>query len=73
MSQPVVKWGQLKRFLSRNDFQIYSIGGDIVIKKNGIVHRIGHDYCNHNGDELSNGHLSAIKRKFGVTRSDILS
>ena len=73
MSQPVVKWGQLKRFLSRNDFQIYNSGGDIIIVKDGIPHRIGHKYCNHSGDEISRGHLSKIKQKYGFTRSDILS
>ena len=33
MSQPAVKWGQLKRFLSKNNFQIYSDGGDKLIAK----------------------------------------
>jgi len=73
MSRPAVKWGQLKRFLLRNGFQIYNDSGDVIITKDGTAHRIGHKYCNHSGDEISKGHLSAIKRKFGVTRSDIPS
>ncbi len=75
MSQPAVKWGQLKRFLLRNKFKINisSPDGDKVIRKDGIPHRIGHTFCNHTGDELSRGHLTAIKRKYGVTRSDILN
>jgi hypothetical protein len=72
MSQPAVKWKQLKHFLKLNGFVIYSTGGDVIIIKKGITHRIGHKYCNQPGDEISKGHLSAIKRKYGVTRKDIL-
>lgn len=73
MSQPAVKWGRLKRFLERNGFEIYSDGGDKIISRNGIAHRIGSKYCNRYGDELSKGHLRTIERKFGVTRNDILN
>lgn len=71
MSQSAVKWGQLERFLRRNNFQIHNDGGDKLIVKDNKVHRIGHRFCTNYGDELSPGHLSAIKRKFGVTHDDI--
>jgi len=73
MSQPAVKWGRLLRFLNRHNFQINTDGGDKLIIKDGKVHRIGHKFCTSNNDELSPAHLSAIKRKFGVTREDILN
>jgi hypothetical protein len=74
MSQPPVKWGKLKRFLDRNGFEIDTDGGDKIISRGGKgkTHRIGHKYSTQPGDEISKGHLSALERKFGITRKDIL-
>ena len=73
MSQPAVKWGRLKRFLQRQNFQIRTDGGDKLITDGKLVHRIGHDFCTGYGDELSSAHLKALKRKFGITRNQILN
>lgn len=74
MSQPPVKWGRLRTFLNRNGFEIDTEGGDKIVSRGGKgkTHRIGHEYASQPGDELSRGHLSALKRKFGITRKDIL-
>lgn len=77
MSEPRVKWKDAKRYFTRNGYELYCNGGDIMIvaPKGSSAHRpvvrIGHKFCNHSGDELSPGHLSLIKRHFGVTRKDI--
>ena len=73
MSQPAVKWGVLETYLKRNDFEIVTTrGGDKLIIKDGIVHRIGHIHCSRYGDEVPRGHVSAVCRKFGLKRSDIV-
>jgi hypothetical protein len=81
MSQQTVKWGQVYRYFKRRNYEIRNKKGDTLIftpktdksKRGRPVVRIGHNYCNHHGDELLDAHLTAIKRKFSVTRDDILS
>jgi hypothetical protein len=81
MSQQPVKWGQVKRYFENRGYEIVSRGGDKIIKapadNNPIRHRqtvlIGHEYSDSAGTELARGHLSAIKRAFGVTRDEILN
>jgi len=81
MSQPRVKWGQAERYFKRNGCTIRSSGGDKIIiapsdgdtERTRQTVRIGHNYCARAGDELSNGHLSAIRRAFGVTRDQLQS
>jgi hypothetical protein len=74
MSQPPIKWGKLKKYLTRNGYEIDTDGGDKIISKGGRgkTHRIGHNYCSHYGDQLTAGHIKALERKFGITRKDIL-
>lgn len=72
MSQPAVNWGQLKRYCEDNGFEFYHDGGDTFLIKDGIKHRIGHTYCNKHKSEIPRGHMSTLKRKFGITRKDIL-
>lgn len=81
MSQQTVKWGQAQRYFLRKNYEIRNKKGDVLIfspkiettKRRRPVVRIGHNYSNHYGDELLDAHLADIKRKFGVTRDDILS
>ena len=80
MSQPRVKWGSAKRYFRRHGYTIRSSGGDkiIIAPKGGpagrtrMTVRIGHNYSSRDGDELAEGHISAIRRAFGVTRKDLL-
>ena len=71
MSEPAVHWGQLRKFLNRGGFAIESDGGDKLVSKNGVVHRIGHIFATNHSDQISKGHLAALKRKFGFTARDI--
>lgn len=79
MSQPAVKWGEVKRYFESRGYEIISRGGDKIIKApadNDPVRRrqtvlIGHEYSDSAGSELARGHLSAIQRAFGVTREQI--
>ena len=81
MSRQRVKWGQVQRYFLRRNYEIRNKKGDKLIyppktdktKRGRPVVRIGHNYSNHFGDELLDAHINAIKRKFGVTREDILS
>ena len=73
MSEPSINWKQLKKFLDKNGYEIYSDGGDKVVFKGKKKHRIGHRFCNSPSDVVSKGHLAALKRKFRITREDILS
>ena len=73
MSEPSITWKQLKKFLNKNGYEFYGDGGDKVVFKGSQKHRIGHTYCTHGSDVVSKGHLAALKRKFGITRQDILS
>jgi hypothetical protein len=73
VSEPAVQWGQLLRYLNQNGYSLENDGGDVIVSNNaGKVHRIGHIFCNHRTTHISPGHLSALKRKFGITRKDIL-
>lgn len=81
MSQQSVKWGELLRFCNRNGYEIRNKKGDKLIfppksdtgERGRPVVRIGHKYSSHYGNELLDAHLVDIKRKFGVTRDDILT
>lgn len=81
MSQQSVKWGEFLRFCNRNGYEIRNKKGDKLIfppksdksRRARPAVRIGHNYSDHYGDELLDAHLAAIKRKFGVTRDDILA
>jgi len=80
MGQAVVKWGDVARYFSRRGFAIYADGGDKIIQapkdadasRSRQQVRIGHLFSNHAGAELRDGHLSAIKRAFGISCDDIL-
>jgi len=72
VSEPAVQWKQLRRFLNRNGFEIDHDGGDKLVSKDGVVHRIGHVFSTKNTTQVSDGHLQALHRKFGLTRKQIL-
>ena len=67
-----VTWKQLEDYLKKHDYGIFHSGGDKVIYKGPEKHRIGHRYSTEKTDAISPGHLSALKRKFGITPQDIL-
>lgn len=68
-----VKWKHLERFCHRTPgYTIRPQGGDkLIVGPNGGVVVIGHHFCGHAGDELRPGHLSALRRRFGITAEDI--
>jgi hypothetical protein len=81
MSQSVVKWGQLARYLTQHGYVITGKGGEqkvsappnsaTIRSRNQVV--IGHKCCNHPGDVVYDCYLNALHRAFGITRKDILS
>ena len=71
MSEPAVSWGQLRKFLSHNGFEIDPDGGDKLVSKDGKVHRIGHLFATSHSDQISKGHLTALRHKFGITPRQI--
>jgi len=81
MGQPNVKWGHVEKFFLARGYEIRHSGGDkiIVAPKHASptgtrrTVLIGHNYSDHKGEVLAPGHLSAIKRAFGVTREQILA
>ncbi len=81
MSQPRPKWKDVERYFLRRGYAIYSDGGDKIIvappdadprRKRQTV-RIGHRFAGSPGRELPYGHVSQIKRAFGVTAEDIIA
>jgi len=79
MSKRSVKWSEALRYFKNKGYDIGFDGGDCLIKEpltDGAtkrkIHRVGHRFTGHTM-QLSNGHLSAFKRKFDVTVNDILS
>lgn len=81
MGQPSVKWGQVRRYFKRRNYEIYGSGGDkiIVAPKDSDAARsrqtvlIGHKCCSHAGDEVWPSYLQAIRRAFGVSARDIVN
>ena len=72
MSQRAVKWGQLRRYLLRNGFQIVGSGGDKIITRDNQIVRVGHTSSSSPGSQVLDCYLSALCRKFGITREAIL-
>lgn len=72
MSEPSVTWRKLKKYLNANGYELDHDGGDILVIKPPDKHRIGHVFCNKATAQISDAHLTALRRKFGITRKDIL-
>lgn len=80
MSQPRVKWFQVKRYFLRRGYEIRPSGGDKIIvapqnkkgQRSRNMVRIGHKCCSQPAAELYDCYLSLIKRTFGVTRAEII-
>lgn len=81
MSQPRIKWGNIKRFCDQNGYVIKGSGGDkIIIAPKGSIPTgpqsrhtvtIGHKCCANKGSEVYEAYVSALKRAFGITRKQL--
>ena len=81
MSQPAVKWKDLKKYFIRHGYEIMHKGGDAMIKapkenhratpRSRNVIRIGHKSSNKPGSEVLPCYLRNIENAFGITRKDI--
>ncbi len=81
MSQPVIRWGQVKKYFLSRGYEITKSGGDTLISapkninKSGRTRnivRIGHKCSSKDGDDVWDSYLSLIKRAFNITRDQII-
>lgn len=80
-SQPRVKWSDVESYWTRRGAEGFAIrrkGGDAILVAPAadgdhfLTHIVGHNSCNGKRTEVAEGHVSAIKRKYGVTREQLL-
>ena len=79
-NKPRVKWKHVEKYCKAHGYQIYSQGGDKIIKAppgksisgNFPTVLIGHKCCGHKNDEVFEVYVKKLEHRFGITRKDLL-